>query len=61
MESSDEEDESEETEVGGAVTKTKHDLMLKTEVIIPSKQLQCKISVSIAPCMQCFVVSLVSP
>ena len=39
MESSDEEDEGEETEVGGAVTKTKHDLMLKTEVIISSKQL----------------------
>ena len=31
MESSDEE-EGEETEAGGTVTKTKHDLMLKTEV-----------------------------
>ena len=32
MESSDEEEEGEETEAGGTVTKTKHDLMLKTEV-----------------------------
>ena len=33
MESSDEEEEGEETEVGVTVTKTKHDLMLKTEVL----------------------------
>ena len=32
MESSDEEDEGEDIEVGGTTTKTKHDLMLKTEV-----------------------------
>lgn len=41
MESSDEEDEGEEADVGGTVSKTKHDLMLKSEV---NKQTQLLLS-----------------